>query len=451
MTMTISSVEMCQEKCHHEKIHRFAVKMNKCLCIDHNIPQFNRLPASDCNFKCGGSSEDIYLDNCGGEKAYNIYETQRVNLNSVELCLSLQCSPDDKRFIPQKCSLILQKVCENMTLPDNDFASNWTLSMKQCKTSKRSTYLWGDFDLNKPRQTCERIPYNLQLVWIGVARQPYTSIDQGWEINENQTDTFLKCQLCTNNNCCFKSCYDLAASSIFCETILDTSQRQETGNVTALHESFNFLSNHLTAKQQLPQHSTTENCDEAKLPSIKDTHQKSSASNDLALKISLPLIFGIIILLLSAVGVVFYRRRSKMTKTDRTTRAEVESIPKTNVDSKPNPVQNQSYFVLEQCSQKIQTVSCSPSESPYNKSEDGVYDHLRDKKSRKPEVEDTYQHASAGINRNMSEYDTMANTDNKKQEEDASYDYSHQDTSEHYGYNSPPNTLLTGNAYDIAN
>lgn len=51
--------------------------------------------------------------------------------------------------------------------------------MKQCKTSKRSTYLWGDFDLNNSLQTCERIPHNLQLVWIGVARQTYTSTDQG--------------------------------------------------------------------------------------------------------------------------------------------------------------------------------------------------------------------------------------------------------------------------------
>lgn len=99
---------------------------------------------------------------------------------------------------------------------------------------------------------------------------------KGWEINEKQRDTFLKCQLCTNNDCSFKSCNDLAASSIFCEPLLDTSQRQETGNVTALHESFNFLSNHLTAKQQLAQHSTTENCDEAKLPSVKDTQRKSS-------------------------------------------------------------------------------------------------------------------------------------------------------------------------------
>lgn len=64
----------------------------------------------------------------------------------------------------------------------------------------------------------------------------------------------------------------MAANSIFCKT--DTSQRQETGNLTTLHA--NFLSNHLTAKQLLDQHSTIKNCDEAQLPSIQDTHQKSS-------------------------------------------------------------------------------------------------------------------------------------------------------------------------------
>lgn len=52
----------------------------------------------------------------------------------------------------------------------------------------------------------------------------------------------------------------------------------------------------------------------------------------------------------------FKTEGGKMTKSDRTTKAEVKSVPKPNVDSKPNPVQNNSYFVLEQCSQKIQTV-----------------------------------------------------------------------------------------------
>lgn len=99
---------------------------------------------------------------------------------------------------------------------------------------------------------------------------------KGWEINEKQRDTYLKCQLCTNNDCCFKSCYDLAASSIFCETTSDASQRQETGNVTRLQGHLNVLSNHLTAKELLAPHFTIQNCDEAQLLSVEDTQKKTS-------------------------------------------------------------------------------------------------------------------------------------------------------------------------------
>lgn len=52
--------------------------MNKCLCVEHDIhvSPSHRLSASDCNIKCGVNSDDIYLEDCGGESAYNIYETQ---------------------------------------------------------------------------------------------------------------------------------------------------------------------------------------------------------------------------------------------------------------------------------------------------------------------------------------------------------------------------------------
>lgn len=51
--------------------------------------------------------------------------------------------------------------------------------MEQCRTSQPSTYLFGDFDLNDPSLVCERLPRQIQIVWVGVARQKYTSIDQG--------------------------------------------------------------------------------------------------------------------------------------------------------------------------------------------------------------------------------------------------------------------------------
>lgn len=51
--------------------------------------------------------------------------------------------------------------------------------MEQCRKSNPSFYLLGDFHLDDPKQVCEHIQRNLQLVWVGVARQIYTSIDHG--------------------------------------------------------------------------------------------------------------------------------------------------------------------------------------------------------------------------------------------------------------------------------
>lgn len=51
--------------------------------------------------------------------------------------------------------------------------------MRQCRKSQPSSYLLGDFDLKDPHLVCLRIPRQLPVVWVGVIRQIYTSIDQG--------------------------------------------------------------------------------------------------------------------------------------------------------------------------------------------------------------------------------------------------------------------------------
>lgn len=50
----------------------------------------------------------------------------------------------------------------------------------------------------------------------------------------------------------------------------------------------------------------------------------------------------------------------------------------------------------------------------------------------------------------MYEYDTMANAVNKKQEEDVSYDYSHQDTNWNYACDLRAKNHLTDDPYDVA-
>lgn len=118
--------------------------MHNCLCIKHDIP-ISRLSPHHCNYTCENNADDVYSADCGGEVAYNIYETQGgiinilwwtcttqrlpiairifllyflsflVMFDAKERCLSLQCFEDEKRFIPQKCSNLLDKVCANMS------------------------------------------------------------------------------------------------------------------------------------------------------------------------------------------------------------------------------------------------------------------------------------------------------------------------------------------------
>lgn len=64
-------------------------------------------------------------------------------------------------------------------LPDNGYASNWSISMDQCTKSHPPYYLLGNVDLTNPHLTCTLLNYRYPVVWIGMARQIYTSIDQG--------------------------------------------------------------------------------------------------------------------------------------------------------------------------------------------------------------------------------------------------------------------------------
>lgn len=67
--------------------------------------------------------------------------------------------------------------------------------MEQCKRSQPSTYLLGNIDLNDSSLVCERIPSQLQVFWVGVARQKYISIDQGiysYQINHWHNKSSVK-------------------------------------------------------------------------------------------------------------------------------------------------------------------------------------------------------------------------------------------------------------------
>lgn len=119
-----------------------------------------------------------------------------------------------------------------------------------------------------------------------------------------------------------------------------------------------------------------------------------------------------------------------MTKTDKTTKlnAEVKFFHQKQVYSELDFAHSNSSFALEHCYLKISKRSNPLSESPYNKTREGLNGYLRDKQAGNTEWSTIYQNASTNITRDAPGYDTIAY--NKNQEEEASYDQLHQDANE---------------------
>lgn len=109
-------------------------------------------------------------------------------------------------------------------------------------------------------------------------------------------------------------------------------------------------------------------------------------------------------------------RRGKMTKTDRTTKSEVKSVPQKQVYSELDFAQSNSSFTSEHCYQMISKGNNSLIESPYSNSEESVNDHLKVKQAQEKEGNNIYQNATTDMTRDMFGYDTIANTVNKNQE-----------------------------------
>lgn len=122
---------------------------------------------------------------------------------------------------------------------------------------------------------------------------------------------------------------------------------------------------------------------------------------------------------LNIINLSFFKildRRGKMTKTDRTTKSDVKSVPQIQVYSELDFAQSNSSFTLEHCYQKISKGSNSLNESPYSNSKESVNYHLKVKQAQEKEGNNTYQNASTDMTGDMFGYDTIANTVNRNQE-----------------------------------
>lgn len=116
-----------------------------------------------------------------------------------------------------------------------------------------------------------------------------------------------------------------------------------------------------------------------------------------------------------------------MTKTGKTTNPDVKCVPQKQDYSELDFAQGNSPIALEHCYQTILKGSYSLNENHYNNSEEGINDHQTNKQAAESKGNNIYQNASTDLTGNMSEYDIIANADNKNQDRRATYDHLHQD------------------------
>lgn len=83
---------------------------------------------------------------------------------------------------------------------------------------------------------------------------------KGWEIQKEEQNSFLECQVCTMNNCFFIGCSESLNGTIFCKGMSYISHSHNTTTLSLLHQTVAApisMPNHLTTKQLLVSESTT--------------------------------------------------------------------------------------------------------------------------------------------------------------------------------------------------
>lgn len=111
--------------------------------------------------------------------------------------------------------------------------------------------------------------------------------------------------------------------------------------------------------------------------------------------------------------------------TDDATKVTVEYLPNKQVYSELDFSESNLSVSLEHCYQTISNGSNSLNKSPYYNSEEGVNGHLKDERANESRGNKVYQNAWTDL-----PGDIIANTVNKNQEEEAIFDYLHQDANE---------------------
>lgn len=450
---SVASPPLCQEYCLQNSLLDFSVQGKTCVCLSSGFEDSKRLHSSNCTYAC---EEGLLMSSeCGGESAVNVFSTDTSILKIKSHCLSLQCGGDSK-LVDTKCESALPTICSDRKIVPPSVNPNyptcttenvkWRCGMDRCKSN--GVYLFGKMNLTDISSACRS--YINTPRWIGVVKEIYITIDQGKIITESEKMFHNACQQCRNGengiDCRFIECTSKSNSDAQCSEVLqfNTTLPEIKAKITTIPErttrgiypqtestdSTATLFETSGRSTQLP-HKNTEYLDTSARTVLGDQDSDGSA-----IRTVIPLVVVIVILGCCAVAGVIYlrRRKNKQEKVKNVGRAlTMDDENYTNIES--HSVQNN--LIIQHSNPEYQLADnlILASESPYNETEDGTYDHLGDKKARKRPVEGIYNHASSTELPDLSVYD-LANQ-KRLSDEDNDYDHAGVANSKYGQYNAP--------------
>ncbi|XP_062603563.1 uncharacterized protein LOC134265357 [Saccostrea cucullata] len=71
----LPSAGFCQEICLSVNKTVFAIKGSECKCLQNPLNLNEEQPSETCNVTCNIGADDHYFDECGGQRAYSVFQS----------------------------------------------------------------------------------------------------------------------------------------------------------------------------------------------------------------------------------------------------------------------------------------------------------------------------------------------------------------------------------------
>ncbi|XP_062603759.1 uncharacterized protein LOC134265555 isoform X4 [Saccostrea cucullata] len=106
----------CQEICLSFKKTVFAIKGSECKCLQNPFNLNEELPSDTCNVSCNIGADAHYFDECGGQRAYSVFQSVMENnqySKSESFCIGIHCTEFPEFYFEKDCNRRYPPLCQS--------------------------------------------------------------------------------------------------------------------------------------------------------------------------------------------------------------------------------------------------------------------------------------------------------------------------------------------------